>query len=146
MKGCPIAFSINIPIPSEVNNECNLPLFSPSLSLTLWMMWSPICCLCGGTEHSPRMRGKSGIRGQGEEEKGVGGWCWGKVCLTLACVQFSVNTEIFWSWSCCCVSGRLDLTSQQMMLCVWLKTGQDWTTVQDPTGPVNSLTQTVIGL
>lgn len=35
MKGSPIAFSINIPIPSDVNNECNLPLFSPSLAHSL---------------------------------------------------------------------------------------------------------------
>ena len=39
MKGCPIAFSINIPIPSDVNNECSLPLFSQ------WKMLRPICRL-----------------------------------------------------------------------------------------------------
>lgn len=34
MKGCPIAFSINIPIPSDVNNECKLSSFSSSLPLS----------------------------------------------------------------------------------------------------------------
>src|SRR4029434_11226565 len=40
MKGCPIAFSINIPIQSGVNNECLSPS-SPSLFLSLPLFLSP---------------------------------------------------------------------------------------------------------
>lgn len=70
------------------------------------------------------MRGKSGIRGQREEEKreGVEGLVLREGVssgITLACVQFSVNAEIFWSWSCCCVSGRFNFTVEDMLsVCV----------------------------
>lgn len=78
-------------------------LYSLPHSLTPWMMLSPICRLCGGTEHSQRIRGKSGIRGQREKrrerERGRGGWRVTKGVsrgITWAFLLLSVSAEILW--------------------------------------------------
>lgn len=95
MKGYPIAFSINIPIPSDVNNECNLSSFSssrplsPSLPPSLDDVEPHLLSLWWHRSLPKDQREKWDKRARREGEK---------VCFSpLGMVWYGVSAGIVWS-------------------------------------------------